>query len=603
MARAFVVEWDPNIVFTPNVFDTKYFYNQCYFKLQVFDGNPRNAYHCYYETKNAYNGKVLTRLMTAVQKFQLFCFVKNCFPYYFNDFDVNCRIEKMLDYLETLGPTTDDYYDYKDYCNSDLPKTIPFYIHELDSNKDFKFKPSFFAHEYKIHDKKDHPLYLGVILEKNDDADNNNIFNYKIKFIGSGQPLSKLIERVPLCYDQENKKLEQKIEKYHADKKKYYEYIHQGLCEKLMNKEKFKELFKTYTWDSREYKEIDGEEWSRLVTHLHDGETPKKLFRAAFGDEILSLVTGGDFTEKQFGKIPDVSNPKFIKAYNEFAKHAYFLHPLQAFKTFDDNSKDEILHTMKNIVVWAANPNKESVTVRCNNQSYFVPTTRKKEKEQEPAKTTENSVPDMATQLASLKTKLLQNYMLRVKNPAILIKSPGKTKINYVNDQPYMDTNGKEFWDTNVDIWIEYKKTTSKQQQLGYRFTNIDLGYNFCDAIRELYSLQSNPNFKWARSKLFVHNDKVLTEDIDMRFCPSDDIMIKVEKTDTDYNGIKILNPQNMKPIICEHYELYTTGQRFKPTEILLFDKNNAITGIIYAENIDQIIPYIIARNTKEKMK
>jgi hypothetical protein len=216
---------------------------------------------------------------------------------------------------------------------------------------------------------------------------------------------------------------------------------------------------------------------------------------------------------------------------------------------------------------------------------------------------TKPETPEMAMQ--ALKTKLLYKRMELVKDPAILIKSPGKTKIKGAREQPYMDTDGKNYWDTNVDVWVEYKKQKSGKKQLGYRFTRIDLGYDFRDAMDNLLRIRLDSNLKWSQSKLFTHEDKSLGEDVDMdvlrRNYPGDDIMENVQKVNTDYNGVTILDPQNMKPIVCNHYELRTVKYHYgDSTNVLLFDKNNAITGIIYGRNINPILPHII---TQQKQK
>ena len=644
MPRAFVIEWNDKLL-SRRVVGARYIRNcfrdsdyACRFLLEKL-GNWYDttwALPCYYPTRNAYDAKVLTRLMKQVQSYQRLDFVQNNVKDTDRYTDTGKKLDhvrdcwtRAMDVLEKAGTKEDGYIG--DYSNRTIFKDMPFEVREFDETVDLK--PCFFVQEYKMHDENGHPIYLIVALEKDGDAsDENELFRYKVKFIGSGQPLSKLAARIPLCNDKEIYNL--KVEEYRVAKQDYYRKWRNEICRTISDPD-FCKRFNTYTYETerwwngceitiggkycahRRYDYSRGGYFcnyrncpfdrgieSRHATH--DGKRAYQLFENAFGEEIAKLVKQGKFNRDKWSLMPDVSDPKFIRAFKKFCVSEYDAYRgddndirfgAYAIRYFDDDGciakRENVLDdTIKRIQDWASNPNE--FILRLNGRNYTIPVQREKQTT-EPEKDEDQEAepaPDLKTQLAELKSKLLTNNMYRVKYPAILISYPGKVRIDSAIDGRYMyyDEKSKEYYEPYMDVDIYYKKPKSEPDTISYRFTHILLGYDLQN-IMEFWGALHDKYPKWGPTKLFRN----ATDDV-----------INVERCNVDYNGITILNPKNSR-VTCDHYELHTIdvgccGGADLHTAVL-FNKNDEVSGIIYSrDNINAILPCIITRNkTKQR--
>ena len=216
MAHAFVIDWNPRHCNMPIVIDANYGYphccgpfrkkrNECNFTLQ-----PQGTKHrCYYPTSSAFDAKVLCRLIKQISNFQIHCQTHDDINEHVASHGYGGLCNMLLSSkkrIESLGQE-EEYWYYYDYSNPEhqqYHKNIPFHISEIDTKNAPEFKPCFFRQEYKLYDEKGHPLYVFVILErKNDGTNPEDLFDFNIKFVGSGQPLPKQWQdAVPLCSDE-----------------------------------------------------------------------------------------------------------------------------------------------------------------------------------------------------------------------------------------------------------------------------------------------------------------------------------------------------------------------------------------------------------------
>ena len=315
------------------------------------------------------------------------------------------------------------------------------------------------------------------------------------------------------------------------------------------------------------------------------------------------MVKNGNFGEQHQYMMPDFSDPEFIKKFNKY--WGYNIH------YFDDTcgigQRKKYLETLiQHLNSWAATPGYDIVRFKTEDGTVHtiqspVISTKGTPIEEHAEK------PDMATHLVELKTQLLANKMARVRYPAIYIKSPGKIKITGSYEAPYMSQISEDEYETFVDVYVNYNKPKLKEtQEITYRFTNEWLGYDFLDIMRDLHNLQGSDNFKWSPAKLFPKDKGAATTDpygFEIRMEAKKDV-IPVVRLNVDYNGVAILDPQKMNPIVCDHYEIhgldYSQGDTNISRNILLFNAKNEVTGIIHTkfkDGIKKIVPNIIARN------
>lgn len=661
MAHAFVIEWNPNnsptFVFgwdrndPPIVVDAGYKYNhfcglsrekrnECDFTLQP----PRGAKHCcYYPTASAFDAKVLCRLMKQISNFQIHCYTHDTINEYiamnygsYYRLTDDMLIHRKTD-IESLGQGEEYYYyDYSDpecHCH----EKIPFHISEIDTKNAPKFKPCFFRQEYKLHDEKGHPLYVFVMLErKNDGTNPKDLFDFNIKFVGSGQPLPKQWQdKVPLCSAEEL--YMQKFEEYKRSHAKEYKDRAEQVMQQLSDPE-YNKNFETYSYlEEQEWKSCEVTRRGGYCSHTwreqdsgklyctdrhcplypkslmvyHNGWATYGAFQSTFGKEIAQLVKMGIFGKQYQAKMPDFSDLEFIKKFNKLTEWMDGkLLSGGKLSYFDDagdiRAKKQYLETfILHLNSWAAaTPGYNILRFKTSDgrvhtiQSPVISTksTPTEERTEEP---------NMATHLAELKTQLLARRMARVSSPAIYVKSPGEIKITDSYEASYMSQISKDEYKTFVDVYVNHKKPELiETQEITYRFTNDLLGYDFLGAMRDLRNLQGSDNFKWSPAKLFPEYKGAVTTDrygFEIRMESKKDV-IPVVRLNVDYNGVAILDPQKMNPIECDHYEIhgsyYNQGDTNISRNILLFNVENEISGIIHSRcDIERIIPNIIARN------
>ena len=667
MAHAFVIEYDPNHNNLPIVVDANYEYyrfcdpeekrNQCNFAFQSYG----EKHYCYYPTSNAFYAKVLCRLMKQISNFQMHCQVHNSINKHVENHGYTGLTNVLLgskNYSESLREQWERYcrYDYSNPEHKHYHKNIPFNVSEIDTKKAQDFKPCFFCQEYKLHDENGHPLYVVVMLErKNSGTEDEDLFNFNIKFIGSSQPLTKLVSRIPLCNDDEL--YQDKVYKYRIKHNGYYKRYEEVLCEMIVHDD-FKQHFETYDYKTNhrwnkceiimcgrscpkyEYSYIQHQKMCTedrcpfyrgmtYETKTHNGKIARKLFEKAFGEKLTKMIIQGEFAnldkwerESALSKVkrmlPEVSNVRFIKAFNAFCAQEGLWYGMDYFDDTGDIAKRKkyMESRIKHVNNWANTPGYEILRFKTNDGEIHTiqsPLVVRKDiqhnKQSEKADTT-----TMTTHLAELKKQLLEKNMSGINNPAIYIKSPGKTEIIKCYDAPYMDQIGYDDYEEFVDVYVNYKKPKLKEpQEITYRFTNTWIGYYFMEGFRELKNMQHSKdgNLKWASSRLFPKDKGAVTTDpygLDIRMGAKEDV-IEILRPGRDYNGITILNPQKMTPIVCDHYEInnveYHQGHYIN-SNVLLFNAKNEVSGIIHTsgnDGIKAIIPHIITRNNQQRTR
>lgn len=654
MAHAFVIEYDAQDWSCPIVFDINngrslfQGSNKCDF---TFKSN-RNKHECTYTTKTAYDARVLSRLMAQVSNFQIYCHVYNAFNNYVSTNYYSGLSDMLLSekrYVESLGDESGcDWiyrYNFNDPEHLKYHENIPFAISEIDTKKYKDFKPYFFFQKYKMYDTYGHPVHIAVILErKNGGKEDKDLFDYRVKFIGSGQPLTNLRpwEHTTLCDD---KTLYQnRIDGYKYDHYEDFCELKQAIKE-LITDSKFKKHFDTYEFETgsywnkcspvraKLYCDRLGRDWRGGIycnnylcpyykgyTHLydtHDGKKVLDLFTKAFGTKITESVKQGIFNDQFWDMFPDITKPEFVKAFKKFC-YAEGINIADKMSCFDESGdikyrENHLDNIVKHANNWANIPGFDILRFKTRDGNTHTISSLNKQEEYKTKKQPEPI--DMPMHLAELKTKLLEKNMERITSPAIYIKSPGKIQITNCADIPYMTEIDKDEYDELVDICVHYKKPKLKSpQEITYRFTNKWMGYDFLDLIRDVHNLQQskNNNIKWAPAKLFPQdiNQKPAAHYLDMfmRLEYKED-MISVLRPDTDYNGMTILNTKKMTPITCDHYEIHNVnyGQgNDMSRNILLFNAKDEVTGIIHARyqsGIDNIISQIIAQNVQKNSK
>ena len=402
MSKAFVVEWDPVNYNGPIIGKIGYYGRYCY-----YDDPRRNGcyfafnwfgvlHKCTYLLNSAYEAKVLTRLLNRVSNFQIYCTVYDKINN--KDNNLGAHLYNFKKEFETLGNEEGRRgWEYVYNCpeNQNIHKDVPFDISEIDTKQSLKLGPCFFYEQYKMPDENGHPLYLAVAVErKNDGTEDADLFNYNVKFIGSGQPLPKQWQPVSLCYDgacYNQKSIEYKRE-HAAEYKKYANHIK----EKITNPD-YKKNFETYTYkEELEWEPSDCPVISRGLscprawrawgvgklecwggrscqfyktsyrTIHHDGKTIYNRFLNVFGQEIAELVKNGKFGKQHWSMMPDFSDPEFIQKFNKY-KVGSTLH------FFDDegyirNRQMHLNGTLGHIKYWAQRPDFDVLRfVYCGN--------------------------------------------------------------------------------------------------------------------------------------------------------------------------------------------------------------------------------------------
>ena len=624
MSKAFVVEWDPVNYNGPIIGKIDYY--GCYY----YDDEPRRngcdfafnwfgvLHKCAYLVNSAYEAKVLTRLLNRVSNFQIYCAVYDKLNIKNNNLGTSLyNFKKEIESLGNEEGRRGWRYVYNRAENQNIHQDVPFDISEIDTKQSLKLGPCFFYEQYKMPDENGHPLYLAVAIErKNDGTEDADLFNCKVKFIGSGQPLPKQWQPISLCNDVAC--YNQKSAKYKREHAAEYEKYANKIWAQITDPD-YKKKFETYSY--KEELEWDGCEATRkgiscpnalrawgvgklecrdsrcglrkrkYRTIHHDGKAFYNNFEHIFGSELAQLAKNGALKDQHKSLMPDFSDPEFIDKFNKAQGGIQCLH------YFDDNGniRNRQMHlngTLGHIKYWAQRPDFDVLRfVYCGNVqtiSSLSPKTEQIEPE---------STEDPAIFPTDLKTRLLWHNMDRVEYPAIYMKSPGCTRIvesDLFSAYDYVNEDEGIYYDY-TDTYVVYAKPKSKgTKETTYYFPYPwrNLGYDLQYLMNDVHDVQTHDtSFRWAPSKLF----------------PEDKERIEVMRANVDYNGITILNSQKMSPIKCEYYEirpsLYDTGvdaqtgARIYCNNIFLFNQKGQVSGIIHTWHADKIIPHIIARN------
>lgn len=647
--------------------------NVCYFLLNENGERIEWAKRYRYYTKTAYQAKALNRLMQIVQEYQRYYQIQSELREemgdergrYWSWDQTPCqhameRAEELRDAWIKAESTETQECCPREWSNPELHKNIGFNVSELDVSKKQEIKPCFFCKQYKIVDEKGHPFWVVVMLEKGDAEKNREgkdlWFNYHIKFIGSAQPLTKFVARVPLCYDAEKERYQQKIEEYRTANKDYYNQWRSEICKEFVeNREKFADKFKTknveveknwikcdhvvqtgsctdYYYTQYRYCYSNRCPFYRgwdVKTMEHEGELAKKFFANAFGDAVTKLVSAGSFTYADKDLLPDISDVNFIKAFNHFCWYAssryrkrwgmyfskdnkvdFWNYYINYYDYADDFTKAEknLQDAIKTIEAWANNPNMFSFVHK--DKPYTV---RIAKKAAAPAKEADEEVDEEQKEpiseeekLRTLKEHFLNKRLSMVKNPAILVESPGKTTsiLRAWNDYDYhQNWEEEEWWITDCFVNVEHKKSDGRQGEITYNFKCADETHFYPiaeDMSRSLEAimcilgaLQTRTKLKWTPSKLFEKEQ-------------GNDDVIKVLRVNENYNGVTILDPNNIKePITCNHYEVRKVdmyGWQSQPTVILLYAGMNKVSGVIYCDKPEEITSRIISHSKIRQM-
>lgn len=656
--------------------------NTCYFLLNEKGGHIEHAKGYRYNTKTAYQAKVLNRLMRIVLEYQRYYQIQYNLRDEMGDDKKEswCYSQLPYQHAKKIVESARDWWikaesDKKRFYTRDWDDTeekrneIGFGVSELDVSKKQDIKPCFFCKEYKIVDENGHPFYVVVMLEKGDekDKDGNDLwFNYRVKFVGSGQPLTKFVAQVPLCYDAEKERYQQKSEEYRTANKDYYNRWRDEICERFVeDRETFIDKFKTQDVEVARHwipcSHVRDTDWCDDYYYMkyrycyenkchfyrgwdvkkekHDGPTAMKFFANAFGDAVTKLVSAGRFTYANKGLLPDISDVNFIKAFNHFCWYAFdryrrrwgmgfskdnkvefWNYYINYFDHTDEFKKAEenIQGAIKTIEDWINNPNVFSYVY--SGIQYTTEIDKKvvvpaKEDEEEPVEESE----DLKTRMAHLKECLLNKRLHMVENPAILVESPKETtKIVNVWDDRWGDCDKEDnWWTTYSFVGAEYIKSDKPgKQSIVYKFKcddethrypgTEDLAYSVQYAMEILWELQSKTKIKWAPGRLFDEVPKEDDSEQDKKQ-GQNKRNINVLRVNENYNGVTILDPNNIKePITCDHYEVRKVDMdnyvSWQPTAILLYTGRNKVTGIIHCGNPEQIIPHIVSHSKIRQM-
>lgn len=635
MARAFVIDWNPEYWNTPLVIKPQFNYtgsygpngqNECTFEFD--SGVYTNMIS--YSTKTARDAQTLCRLAQLMSKFQLYCRLTNTIDWCIQNHaeqNINQFVHKERDYLNSL-PNRPYYYQKLD------DKNVPFYISEIDTKEAPNFKPCYFCQEYVLQDEKGYPLHVVIMLEKaNDGTEDNNLFKYNVKFIASNKSLAKLAHRVPLCDD--TAIYDQKCEDYRTSNQFYYDNL-KGTIYDLIHADGFNRHFKNYDykanekWNMCEHVRVGmtcphcQRRWgvgeleclhpnchfydTTYEKHHHNGDEAYHLFKQAFGSEVAELVKKGEFCSPHRDLMPDVSDPQFIKPFNAFLTKEGISSPAPI-RYFDKNGAIQknktALETQKHLIQnWTSAPTNGPLQVTAiDGRTYLFPNpfgVKSTETKPEEPTTQQNQAQN---NLQERKERMQYRLMSRIIDPAIFVASPGKIQITNVFEAPYMSEIAEDEYDTFTDLYVTYKKPQHKEnQEITYRFKHEPLAYDLLDTMRDIQRLQSEGNnLKWTRAKLFSKDKGPATTDphgLSIRMEEKADVITPLQPNKS-YNGITILDPQTMKQIACHHYELRTIdwgGGAHNTTEILLFGNKDTISGIIHSRKPDTVISKLIQK-------
>lgn len=423
MSDAFVIEWDPkqdlNIVsswisresiyedreivksFTKDVtfsIQNCHIFSKCYGLKPWLNYTNGDCY--FYPIKSFHDAQFMIRLLKYVQNFQLFHWVQKLF-------DVTAKGEDRIKMIDKMQEThnemlyylsmTEKYVYTGDYHHDYVQgKDYPIKIYELDTTKEIK--PCFFVRGYKMRDNNVSP-YLYVMLEqKCVNNQDNNLFNFNVKFVGSHQHLPKWFSQIPILdakqiYQQKHDDYKTRINQEYRDK----------ICH-LISSQEFSTNLQTYKRKERAWRCAWGHDcafyvpakerctnpvclgnrfYTKTVSQNRDKEY--EAFCKIFGKEIGKLVRNGEFTQDKWHLIPDISNKNFIFAFDDFCKQYWYV--FQPYKSaeyhindiFDGD--DYMLHKVQfienyinHIKTWATNPNSDVVPYLYGGTVFSIPT-------------------------------------------------------------------------------------------------------------------------------------------------------------------------------------------------------------------------------------
>ena len=469
---------------------------------------------------------------------------------------------------------------------------------------------------------------------------------------------------MPLCYDAEKERYQQKVEEYRTANKDYYDQWRSEICKQLIeNRETFIEKFETQDVEvDRRWQECEPvirgmycgkrsynhsgsqyecyEKWCPhnrgwdISKIKHDGPTAKQFFADAFGNAVTNLVAMGRFTYADKGLLPDISDVKFVNAFNQFCWYAssryhrrwgmefskdnkvkfwnYYINRYDYAGDFQ-KAENNIQDAIKTIADWINNPNifsfvykDKPYTIQIDKKA-IVPAQKADEGVDEGQEEPVDEAEELKTRMAHLKECLLNKRLCMVKEPAILVESPGETTniVSAACDYNYdCDSEEENWWTTEAFVAVKYNKSYGPQRRISYRFKCDDETHKYPEAenmaqeleatMDILQRLQTRTKLKWEPSKLFEKEQ-------------GNDGVIKVLRVNENYDGVTILDPNNIKkPITCNHYEVrkidmgdYWSGQ---PTVILLYTGMNKVSGVIHCDEPEQVIPHIVSQNKVRQM-
>ena len=229
--------------------------------------------------------------------------------------------------------------------------------------------------------------------QKAHNEDDDLSFNYRVRFVGSGYPLTKFVAKIPMC--EEEQIYNQKVENYKKEHKEYYDEQRAKICRMLSPRSGFwnhmtdyYDLYVNPHWDKcdhirhgeycKYYEEflVNGSFIKRCYRDrcpfyrierdkiTHTGSEAVQLFEKAFGPEITGLVKHNKFTKDKWSLLSNVSDVEFINAFNALMSYEMkFGNSGFHIDCFQDNAvveerRNEMCSVIGRIQEWAKDPNK-----------------------------------------------------------------------------------------------------------------------------------------------------------------------------------------------------------------------------------------------------
>jgi len=308
-----------------------------------------DANRFYHNFENAQQTETLFTLMRQIQHFAAVPyamnsaktianrFIKNRYNFKSNSDGSAMTNEQFLDVL------SDGLMCHYTYNSCKVGTSCDSGVHIDTLTRDNEFKPCFFVKDFETQTEYGKPFYVAILLENNNSGP-DDYFKYKIKWVGSYEPLTEIIRNVPLCFNEEDDRYNQKLAEYKSAEKEYYDDEVRSVFEWFSNSDNRQtvlEIFEdhTYTrWTTR------GEILSRSTpgrayvdstpeceTFYCNGKKSKKMFMSVFKPGVLSKILT-DFPNLTHMDFDCLKTPSVYQAFNNFAK--YIGHPSISIKPF-----------------------------------------------------------------------------------------------------------------------------------------------------------------------------------------------------------------------------------------------------------------------------